>query len=80
MSTMTWGQRQLKSFLHYPDAQVVAVCDVASGSRSTIVAHLGCIALWTGPSIEWDPVKEEIIGDAAASRMLSRAMREPWTT
>jgi len=53
-------------------------CDVAIGARSTIVAHLGCIAHWTGRTLHWDPAKEEFIGDDEANRMRSRAMRQPW--
>ena len=53
-------------------------CDVAVGCRSTIVAHLGCIAHWTGRALKWDPVKEEFLGDEEANRLRFRAMRPPW--
>jgi predicted dehydrogenase len=53
-------------------------CSAATGCRSTIVAHLGCIAHWTGRALQWDPVKEEFIGDDAANLMRARSMREPW--
>jgi hypothetical protein len=53
-------------------------CDVAMGCGSVIVSHLGCIAHWTGRRLRWDPVKEEFVGDEAANRLRSRAMREPW--
>ena len=46
--------------------------------RTITVAHLGNIAMLSGRRIRWDPVKEEILDDAGASRLLSRAMREPW--
>jgi len=39
---------------------------------------LGEIAMLTGRKIKWNPDKEEIIGDAEASRLLSRPMRAPW--
>jgi len=55
-----------------------AACDVAIGGRSTSVAHLGCIAHWTGRALKWDPVKEEFLGDDEANRWRRRAMREPW--
>ncbi|MBE3098046.1 MAG: Gfo/Idh/MocA family oxidoreductase [Planctomycetes bacterium] len=54
-------------------------CDVAVGCQSTIVAHLGCIAHWTGRALRWDPAGEVFIDDDAANRMLGRAMRAPWT-
>ena len=53
-------------------------CDVAVGCRSTIVSHLGCIAHWTGRKLQWDPAKEEFIGDEEANRLRARAMRQPW--
>jgi predicted dehydrogenase len=53
-------------------------CDVEKGCRSTIVAHLGCIAHWTGRALTWDPATEEFLDDEA-NRLRRRAMREPWT-
>jgi len=55
-----------------------AVCDVAIGCQSVIVAHLGCIAYWTGRSLKWDPKREEFLNDAEANCLCRRAMREPW--
>jgi len=46
--------------------------------RSDTISHLSDIAIRTGRKIKWDPIKEEIVGDEAASRMLSRPMRTPW--
>jgi len=54
------------------------ICDVAIGHRSATVCHLGNIAARSGHKIKWDPLKEQIIGDAEASRMLSYAYRAPW--
>jgi len=31
-----------------------------------------------GRSINWDGAKEQITGDAEASKLLSRPYREPW--
>jgi len=46
--------------------------------RSATPGWLGQIAMLPGRKIKWDPVKEEIIGDPEASRLLSREMRWPW--
>jgi len=54
-------------------------CDVAIGARSTMVAHLGCIAHWTGRALKWDPASEVFLGDDDANRWIRRAMRPPWT-
>ena len=55
---------------------------MATGKRIGFVVvglgHISEIAIRCGRKITWDPVKEEIIGDATATRMLTRAMRESW--
>ena len=56
-----------------------AVSDVDSATQSDFISHLGDIAIRTGRKIQWDPVKETIIGDDVAARMMTRPMREPWT-
>lgn len=53
-------------------------CPVAVGCQSTIVAHLGCIAHWTGRALHWNPSEENFIDDDQANRLRRRAMREPW--
>jgi predicted dehydrogenase len=54
------------------------ICDVAIGCRSVSVCHLGNIVYWLKRPIQWDPVKEEIVGDPAAARWLDRPKRAPW--
>jgi hypothetical protein len=52
--------------------------DIDIGHHTATVCHLGNIAYWLGRSLKYDPVKEEIIGDAEASRWLDRPKRAPW--
>jgi hypothetical protein len=52
--------------------------DVEIGASSTVLSHLGCIALWTGRALKWDPVKEEFQDDREANALRSRASRQPW--
>jgi myo-inositol 2-dehydrogenase / D-chiro-inositol 1-dehydrogenase len=54
------------------------ICDVAIGHRSATVCHLGNIAIRTGRKVNWDPVKEEIVGDAEVARRVTYAYRAPW--
>ena len=56
--------------------QTVAPIDVAV--RSDTLCQLSDITMRLGRKLKWDPVREEIVGDDAASRMLSRPMRSPW--
>ncbi len=46
--------------------------------RSQTPGHLGYIASVVGRKLRWDAEKQEIIGDAQASQLLSRPMRGPW--
>jgi predicted dehydrogenase len=57
--------------------QPVAPVEVAH--RSITICHLGNIAMRLGiGGLKWDPDKEQILDNAEAARMLSRAYREPW--
>jgi predicted dehydrogenase len=48
--------------------------------RSITICHLGNIAMRLGrKTLRWDPVKEQVVGDADAAKMLSRPYRAPWT-
>jgi len=46
--------------------------------RSATILHLANIAIRTGRNIRYDPVKEEVIGDEEANRLVYQPMRAPW--
>ncbi len=52
--------------------------DEEIGHRSASLGHLVIIAYKLQRSLQWDPVREEFLGDEEANRLRSRAMREPW--
>jgi predicted dehydrogenase len=52
------------------------VADVEIGHRSTTVCHLGNIARWTGRKLQWDPDREQFVGDAEANQLLFRSPRK----
>ena len=56
------------------------ICDVEVGHRSASVCHLGAISLRTGKSLQWDPAKEEFVGEhaAEANAHATREMRKPY--
>jgi predicted dehydrogenase len=56
------------------------IADVETGHRSACISHLGAIALRTGLSLQWDPVKEKFVGDhaKAANAYVTREMRKPY--
>jgi predicted dehydrogenase len=65
-------------FLHCVRTRQKPFRDIEIAHRTATVSHLGNIAYWLNRRLKWDPVKEEILGDAEASRWLDRTKREPW--
>ena len=54
------------------------ICTAEIGHRTATICHLNGIVERHDRPIKWDPVKEEIIGDAEASRWLDRPRRTPY--
>jgi predicted dehydrogenase len=72
------SKSQHDNFLDCVRSRQRTAAPVEVAHRTITVAHLGNIAMLVGRKIRWDAVKEEIIGDEIASRLLSRPKREPW--
>jgi predicted dehydrogenase len=68
----------VRNFIECMKTRQKPISDVEIGHRSTSAPHLGNIALRTGKKIKWDGAKEQIIGDADASKWLNREYRAPW--
>ncbi|MEN6457274.1 MAG: Gfo/Idh/MocA family oxidoreductase [Prolixibacteraceae bacterium] len=68
-----------QNFLECIKAHQETITPAEIAHRSISVGLLGEIAMTTGQKIQWDPEKEEIIGNERASRLLNRPMRAPWT-
>jgi hypothetical protein len=45
----------------------------------TIPMHLAVISFRLKRKLKWDSIKEEVTGDDAASYLLSRTYRKPWS-
>ncbi len=54
------------------------ITDVEIGARSVTVCHLGNIAIWLNRKLQWDPFKEQMVGDPEAARWLDRPTRAPY--
>jgi predicted dehydrogenase len=54
----------------------LANADVACHSH--IACHAANIAVFLGRKLNYDPLKNEFIGDGEANRLRSEALREPW--
>jgi hypothetical protein len=46
--------------------------------RAATILHLANISIRVGRKIRFDPVKEEIVGDPEADRLVHQPMRAPW--
>ena len=49
-----------------------------ASNRCSTLMHLSNIAIRTGRKIKYDPVKQQIIGDEQANRLVNQPMRAPW--
>ena len=49
-----------------------------ASNRSATLLHLANIAIRTGRELRYDPVKEQIVGDDEANRLVNQPMRAPW--
>jgi predicted dehydrogenase len=68
----------VRNFLDAVRTRQLPVADVEDGHRTATTCHLANTSLRLGRSLEWDPVKEQIIGDKEAAAMMERPYRKPW--
>jgi predicted dehydrogenase len=67
-----------RNFLDSVKSRQPTVTPVETAHHSAIPGHLGLIAMLVGRSLKWDAQAEQIVGDAEASKLLSRPYRAPW--
>jgi predicted dehydrogenase len=67
-----------RNFLDCVRSRQPAVASAEVAHHSAIPGHLGLISMLVGRPVRWDPAKEVILNDDAASQLLSRPYREPW--
>lgn len=67
-----------RNFLDCVKSRRPTITPVEVAHHSAIPGHLGLIALLTGRKIKWDAKREVIVGDAEASKLLTRPFRKPW--
>lgn len=51
---------------------------IESAVHSDLVSQLSDLCIRTGRTIRWDPVKQTVIGDKEARKLMSQPMRKPW--
>lgn len=67
-----------REFLDSIKSRKKTLTPVEIAHRSQTPGHLGYIASVVGRKLKWDATKQEIVGDAEASKLLSKQMRAPW--
>jgi predicted dehydrogenase len=73
------SENHYQNFVDSVRSRKPTIAPIEVAYRAISVGLLGEIAMTTGQKIQWDPDKQEIIGNPAASRLLSRPYRKPWT-
>jgi len=68
----------MRDFLDCVKSRRQTIANPVAMHRSMSTNHIINICLALGRDLEWDPVKEEFVGDPEANRMRSRAIRQPW--
>ena len=69
---------KLLSFAEAIRARKPAGGHAEASHRGATLLHLANIAIRTGRKLRYDPVKEQIVGDEEANRLVNQPMRAPW--
>jgi hypothetical protein len=67
-----------QNFVDAVKSRSATVSPLADAVRSDVISHMCDIAVRLDRKVRWDPVRNEIVGDSEASRMLHRPIRSPW--
>jgi hypothetical protein len=76
---LTVSDNHMRNFFDSVRSRQQPICDAEIGHRSVSVCHLGVIAMRLARKLQWDPAKEQFVGDREANQWLSREMRRPWS-
>jgi len=68
----------VRNFLDCVKSRQTPLADLDSAHQTSVACHLANIAMRTGRVIAWDPSRNDIVGDPAASAMLTKTYRAPW--
>jgi predicted dehydrogenase len=67
-----------RNFIDCVKSRQPTITPAETAHHSAIPGHLGLIAMLTGRKIRWDNATETILGDAEASKLLTRGYRAPY--
>jgi predicted dehydrogenase len=75
---LTNSRNHQRDFLDSVKSRKPTITPVETAHHSAVPGHLGLIAMIVGHKIRWDARQGVIVGDAEASKLLTRPYREPW--
>jgi predicted dehydrogenase len=67
-----------REFLNCVKSRQKTLTPIEIAHRSQTPGHLGYIASVVGRTLKWDAERQEIVGDAEATKLMSRPIRAPW--
>lgn len=68
----------IRNFLDCVKTRAKTRANADAACEAHIACHASNIALFLNRKVQYDPVKNEFIGDDQANRLRSEALREPW--
>ncbi len=68
----------VRDFLDCVKSRALTRANAKAACQAHIACHAANIALFLDHKVKYDPKKNEFIGDEAANRLRSEALREPW--
>ena len=68
----------VRDFLNCVKTRSQPLANAEAACYSHIACHASNIAIFLNRKLDYDPVKNEFIGDEQANRLRSEALREPW--
>ena len=72
------SDNHFRNFIDCVISREEPVAPVEQAHRSISICHLGNIAMLLGRDLQWDPEREQVVGDHSAHSMLNRPYRAPW--
>lgn len=68
----------MKNLLECIESRGKPVADIEQGHISTASCILANLSMKLGRSLKWDPVKQQVVDDREANKLLARPYRAPW--
>jgi hypothetical protein len=68
----------VRNFLDCVKSRALTRANAEAACHAHIACHASNIALFLQRKVQYDPKKNEFIGDEQANRLRSEALREPW--